>query len=195
MLPHPVTVAGFRTRSLRLGTDGRLGRWDGRIVRVAGPVTLAGGGVNLQPSRVVEFHPEGSVSRTIAPMFSQRAILAIAPFPQRVVWIDSLGDSTGVTPAIVFSMTNHGEAPLEIEFRTNDVLCATVTHVATSLPPWRYVWQGDYVNRRLTVALGSVVRWVVPIPPSGMPDPGTYEVEASLCSTSDYRAQTSFTVQ
>jgi hypothetical protein len=85
--------------------------------------------------------------------------------------------------------------PLEVEFRTNDVVCASVGRLRESTPGWTYVWQGDYVSRRLTVALGSMIRWVVPIPPNAMPEPGRYVVEASLCGARDFRAQTHFVVQ
>lgn len=196
LLPHPLTAAGIRTRSLSLGREARLSRWEGRIVRAQGRVVqVPGAQLALRWGHFDEVTPPGTVSRTITPMFNQRAILTIAPYPQRVAWTDSLGDSTGVAPAIVFTLTNHSETPLEIEFRTNDVVCATITRTGESQPGWTYEWQGDYVNRRLTVALGTVVRWVVPVPPSGMPRPGVYTVEASLCGARDFRARASFSVQ
>lgn len=194
LLPYPVTAAGVRTRSLSLGREARLSRWEGRVVRSEGRVVAEpAGDVALRWGHFDEVTPPGTESRTIAPMFTQRAILAIAAYPQTFGWIDSLGDSTGVSPAIVFSLTNHGEVPLEVEFRTNDVVCAHVGSAST--PGWTYVWQGDYVSRRLTVALGSVIRWVVPIPPEAMPVPGRYIAEASLCGARDFRAQTRFIVQ
>lgn len=195
MLPYPVTVAGLRTRSLVLNTKTRLARRDGRVVRAHGSTATEGGTVVLHATRFEEVTPPWTVTRTIAPMFTQRAILAISAYPHEFAWRDSRGDSTGVAPALVFSLTNHGEVPLEVEFRTNDVVCATITPVDGTAPPWRYVWQGDLVNRRLTVALGSVVRWVVPIPPDATPDPGEYEGEATLCGAQDFRAATTFRVR
>ena len=196
VLAYPVTAAGYRARSLSLGRQARLARWDGRVVRARGRIAAEPSGqLALHDAQVDELTPPGATSRTIAPMFTQRAILTLAAYPQFFAWTDSLGDSTGVNPAIVFALTNHGEVPLEVEFRTNDVVCAAVTRSGESAPRWTYEWQGDYVNRRLTVALGSVVRWVVPIPPQAMPDPGLYVAEASLCGARDFRAQTRFMVQ
>lgn len=203
VLVYPFTSGSLRVQSLWLpessGGGRRWTRYRNRLVRATGAVTTVPGpagpaGLRLDVRRMEAVEVPGTHSRAVRPMISQRAMLTIGVVPNRFAWLETTGDSTGVNPAILFSITNDGEAPLEFEFRSNDVICAAVFQGDDPRPRWRYSWKGDAVTRRLSIGLGTVLRWVVPLPPEAAREPGVYGAEASLCEVQDYRARVEFEV-
>jgi hypothetical protein len=197
MLVYPFTSGGMRVQSVALPREGRWSRYVNRLVRAEGtvaPAAVGTPGLRLDVRKMEEVAPAGTVTRSIRPMLSQSAIVSVAVVPNKFGWTGPQGDSTGVNPAIVYTVKNLGDVPLEFEFINPDVVCVSVLRRGDSRPIWTDTWRGDEVTRRVTVGLGAVLRWVLPLPVEAAIAPGSYSAEASLCGVADYRIQADFDV-
>jgi hypothetical protein len=193
-LSYPITIGTLSVRSLRLAGE-RWSRYENRLVSAKGTARAeVGVGVTLDNPKLTEIKAPGSVSKSVSPMTSQRASLNLAVVPSKFSWTTVSGDSTGVQPAVVFSLTNQGDVPLEFDFPTNEVLCVSVRERGRGTAHWRYAWAGDNLSRRVTVAIGNALRWVVPIPREAADHVGQYIVEVSLCGARIYGGEAEFEV-
>jgi hypothetical protein len=194
LLAYPLRIGTLSVGSVRL-PGSRWSRFENRLVQARGTARAdAGIGVTLDGAKVNEIRPEGGISRSVSPMTSQRASLTLAVVPSKFSWTKSNGDSTGVHPAIVFALTNQGDVPLQFEFPTNDILCVSVRERGYGKAHWRYAWTDNLMNRRVTIAIGNALRWVIPLPPEAADQRNTYVVEVSLCGARIYGGEAEFDV-
>lgn len=192
LLAYPRTIGGARVGALRLPGDvGHWARFVDRYVEAEGRIVPP---VTLSAPRLREVSPAGEARRDVSPSFLQHAALTLSVVPNRIVWRDSAGAPSGVLAVAYFTLTNHGEAPLEFLFSSTDVLCISVGLPGSADPIWREAWRPPHPNTRVSVQMGAVVRYLVPIPERAAPGPGRYTTRVSLCGVSDYEANTEFEV-
>lgn len=200
VLVYPLRIGTFRVRALRIvGDPEQWTRYQDRFVEATGLVTVPPGAAAPVPAtialaRIKEVTPAGAVRRTISPSFSQRATVTLAVIPNRFAWRDETGQPSGVAPSVLYTVGSHGDAPLDFEFSTNEVLCVSVQSVWQSDRHWEQAWQETSVVRHLTIKMGNVVRYIVPLPEDAARDPGRYVVRASLCGVADYESEAEFDV-
>lgn len=200
VLVYPLRLGNLRVRALALvGDPTQWTRYEDRFVEASGSVTVrreaaAPFPATIALARIKEVTPAGTVRRTISPSFSQRATVTLAVIPNRFFWRDETGQVSGVSASILYTVGNHGDAPLEFELPSNEVLCASVKAASESRPHWEHVWSETAVVRPLTIKMGNVVRYIVPIPEDAARDPGRYVVRASLCGVPDYEAEAEFEI-
>jgi len=196
VLLYPVRVGTTVVQSVRLSGD-KLSRYEQRLVKAQGVAREEPGrSVTLDRAKLSEIRPDGAVTTMVSPMTTQHATITLAVAPNKFAWTSDAGDSTGVHPAVLFALANHGEVPLEFEFATNEVLCVAVRQRGASLAHWRYaLTAGERFSRKVSVAMGNVLRWVVPIPPEAVPfGRGAYRVEVSLCGARVYGSEADFEI-
>jgi hypothetical protein len=192
LFAYPLTIGGVRIGALRLpGDAGHWSRYVDRYVEAEGRMLPP---LTLSSPRLREVSPAGETRRDVSPSFLQHAALTLSVVPNRIVWRDSAGAPSGVVPVAYFTLTNHGEAPLEFLFSSTDVLCISVGIPGSADPIWREAWRPPHPNTRVSVQMGAVVRYLVPIPERAAPTPGRYTTRVSLCGVSDYEANTEFEV-
>ncbi|MGH7606398.1 MAG: hypothetical protein ACREME_03580 [Gemmatimonadales bacterium] len=190
----------YRDRLIReLALAGDTTRWaryaGGEYVEARGTMAAAGSGPrgSLRVTAVREVEPDGAVSKWVTGSFSHRAVVTLWVVPRRFAWVDSLGQPTGVGPAIVYTFTDHGDSEMKLEFRSNEFVCGEVESRGFS-GLWRFTRRLEQPNEPLTVSLPKFLREVVPLPREATPRPGRYVVRASLCGFGSYELETEIEV-
>lgn len=199
-LPTPFR---FRDRVIaELQLAGDTERWAGfagHYVEARG--TLTGPAVPSSRPRgalviaaVREVDPEGTVRKNVSGSFTHRVSAVLWVLPHRFAWLDADGRPTGVGPAIVYTLNNHSESEVKLEFESKDFVCFTVEPKNGGAPPWRFARQLHQPTDRLIVTLPKFVREVARLPREAAPDPGRYLVRAGLCGFTEYELETEIEV-
>lgn len=149
----------------------------------------------LHVTAVHEVDPAGTARRMVSNSFTHRVAATLWVVPQKFAWVDEQGRPTGVGPAIVYSLNNHGESDLSLTFGSRDFACFAVEPRGGGAPPWTFVRRLDGPNERPTVILPKFVREVARLPREAAPSPGRYVVRASLCGFKEYELETEIEVQ
>ncbi|MGH7567913.1 MAG: hypothetical protein ACREL9_02930 [Gemmatimonadales bacterium] len=193
-LQEPVAYGGARWSSLGLAPEGSWSRYAEQFVEATGMVRVSTGVATLADARVKNVTAPGTAKRTVTTSFTQRAVVTLAIIPQRIRWRDADGRSSGVRPAVFYTLTNHGQTHLEIFHSTKDVLCLAVRRHRAGEAHWRQTWRPEVVGDRLTVSLGATVRYLAPFPEAAAPTAGRYILRAALCGEAEYGAEAEFEV-
>jgi len=195
ILAYPLTVAGDSGKRMRLGSlrfAGDPKRWtrlSDRYVSALGRVTWP---ALLEAQDVRPIPPPGEVNRDVRPSFSEHSVVTLAIVPNRIAWRDAAGRPSGVAPVAYYTVFNHGDAPLQFMFNSNEVLCIEVEREGYAR--WRDSWRPPRINERLHVEMGSVVRYLAPLPERAAPTAGHYTAHVSLCGVPDYEVAVDFEV-
>lgn len=151
--------------------------------------------VRLRVTAMREVDPEGTVRRMISNSFTHRVALTLWVLPRTIAWVDSTGKSTGVGPVIVYTMNNHGESDITMEFVSKDFVCFSVEPKAGGAVPWRFARQLNTPTDQLQVTLPKFVREVARVPRDAAPTPGRYTVRAGFCGFKEYELETEVEVR
>ena len=139
---------------------------------------------------VREVDPPGAAHKNVTTSWSSRAAMTLWVLPHRITWVDAEGRPTGVGPAIVYTLNNHGEADVTLTFESKNFVCFTVEPQRGGAPPWQFVRQLQQPTDRLKVTLPKFVREVARLPQDGAPEAGKYLVRAGLCGFKEYELET-----
>jgi hypothetical protein len=199
-LPVPARFGAHRVHYLHVRGDTRLfPRFENRYVELSGvwhrdPPGLASSDVWFDAVGLKALAPPGERSVIIQPTFSQQAQISVAIVPNRLAFRDSAGQASGILPVLTYAISNHSDAPIDFQFRGNDVICATITNSRDGPAIWTRGWPAGRFHQNFTVNLGATVREAVTLPDSLTLGPGHYWVRMGLCEISNYGAETEFDV-
>jgi hypothetical protein len=200
-MPNPRRIGARPLAELELtGDSTRWTKYAGRYVEARGVIaadSVAGHDRRgrLTVSAVREVDPAGTVRRTISNSWTHRVAATLWVLPQKFAWEDERGRPTGVGPTIVYTLNNHGESDVTLQFGSRDFACISVEPKEGGAPPWKYVRQLDQANPRPVVILPKFVREHTALPREAAPSPGRYIVRASLCGYKEYELETEIEVQ
>lgn len=200
-LPVPFRFRDRVIAELELAGDAR--RWTGfasHYVEARGTVSaepVAGHQLRgrLRVTAVREVDPAGTVRRMVSNSWTHRVAATLWVLPQTFAWVDERGHPTGVGPTIVYTLNNHGESDVALQFGSRDFACFAVEPKAGGAPPWTFVRRLEQPNERPSVILPKFVREVTRLPRDAAPTPGRYVVRASLCGFKEYELETEIQVQ
>jgi hypothetical protein len=201
LLPQPVSYAGHAVNLL--AARGDSARWpalEERFLEVVGRVTPEAGNAGpeqatIEVRRVAEIDPPGTVRRTVDLSLGQLAVVTLSIIPNRFGWVLADGQPSGVQPLLVYTIHNHGQAPLDFSLPTNDVLCVRVKG-EDDTTWWERSWPAQTrTPGRIVIRLGGVYRKVVPIPTAAATHAGRYSAQVTLCGISQYMAETRFDIR
>ncbi len=199
-LPQPAQFGAHRVHYLRVRGETRMfPRFENRYVELSGvwhrdPPGLASSDVWFDARGLKALTPPGERNVNIEPTFSQQAQISVAIVPNRLAFRDSAGQASGVLPVLTYAIANHSAAPIDFQFRGNDVICATITNSRDGPPIWTHGWPAGPYHQNFTVNLGATVREAVTLPDSLTLGPGHYWVRMGLCELSNYDGVTEFDV-
>lgn len=198
-LPAPIQ---FRDRAIAelelLGDTSRWYGFNGHYVEARGvlggePPAIARRGV-FQLNAVREVDPPGMQRKTVSNSWTHRVAVVLWVLPNKIKWRNAQGKPTGVGPAIVYTVNNHGESDLNMTFETKDFVCFSVEPKDGGMPPWSYARQFDQPRDRQRVTLPKFVREVARVPEEAASEPGRYLVRAGLCGFNEYELETEIEV-
>jgi hypothetical protein len=197
-LPSPFRFRGRTIGEIELsGNRSRWSKFSGHYVEARGRLAAWAGGHQrgaMQVEAVREVDPEGAVRKNISNSFTHRVSVSLWALPLRFGWLDDAGHPTGVGPVLVYSMNNHGESDLILEFQSDEFVCFSVEPVGGGAPPWRYRVFLDQPTDQMRVTLPKFVREVARLPRDGAPTAGRYTVRAGLCGFKEYEVETEIEV-
>ena len=191
-LSQPLVIRDTRLSQLELSGDStRWSKYNGHYVEARGRLS----GSTFAPRNVREVDPEGTARKTLSTSWTHRVGLMMYVLPRRIVWRDSAGKPSGVGPVIVYTMNNHGESDLQLEFQSADFVCFQVEPKNGGAPAWKSTRQlPEPPQDRQKVTLPRFVREFARLPLEAAPDPGTYNVRAGLCGFKEYELETEIEV-
>lgn len=194
----PVRFQGRVIPAVQLtGTPRSWTRFDRFYVEVRGVLAVRETGrPTLRAANVREVLPEGLVRHEVSSSFSQRTVASVFVLPRTFSWRDAAGQPTGVGPVIVFSLNNHGQAMLSLDFNSQDYVCFTLRR-GEGEQEW--VWKDAirFTSEPLEfykLKLPTFVREMLSLTESSAPTPGKYRVRAGLCGYPEYQVETDFEV-
>ena len=181
------------------GDNGRWSKFNARYVEAHGVMErapIAGSQLRaaLRVDGMREIDPQGTVRKSVSTSFTQRVAIVLWVLPRTIRWRDEQGKSTGVGPAIVYTMNNHGESALTLTFESQDYVCYSVEPIKGDAPAWHYARQFQEPRDRQIMTLPPFVREVATIPPDAAPEPGRYRVRAGFCGFTEYQLETEIEV-
>jgi hypothetical protein len=199
-LPTPFRFRDRLIAELELGGEsGRWHRFGGHYVEARGTLSMDSvpglrprGGLRIAAVREVD--PEGTARKNVSGSFTHRASMVLWVLPHRFAWLDAAGQPTGVGPAIVYTLNNHGESDVTLEFESKDFACFSVEPRNGGAPPWTFTRRLSEPTDRQQVTLPKFVREVARLPREAAPEPGRYVVRAGLCGFTEYQLETEIEV-
>jgi hypothetical protein len=190
-LPEPLVIRETRLTELALaGDSSRWSKYNGHYVEARGRLS----GQAFAPANVREVDPEGTVRKTLTMSFTHRVGLVMYVLPRRIAWHNSAGGPSGVGPVIVYTMNNHGESDITLEFQSADFMCFAIEPKSGGAPPWHWERRLAEPKDRQKVTLPRFVREFARVPLEAAPDAGTYVVRAGLCGFKEYELETEIEV-
>jgi hypothetical protein len=196
-LPAPVRFRDRIIGEVELSGNQRLwGGFDRGFVEVSGTLRIDGPSrPALNPTKVREVLPEGLVRREVSTSFSQRTVASVFVLPRTIRWRDVAGQPTGVGPVLVYSLNNHGQATLTLDFRSEEYVCFKVRRKGGEQWIWEDAIRFDKrptEDYKLTVPV--FVREWLPLTETAAPTPGRYQARAGLCGFGEYQVEAEFDV-
>lgn len=190
-LPEPLVVRDTRLTQLELtGDSSRWSKYNGHYVEARGRLS----GQSFAPANVREVDPEGTARKTLTPSWSHRVGLVMYVLPRRIAWRNAAGQPSGVGPVIVYTMNNHGESDITLEFESADFVCFQIAPKSGGAPPWHWERRLAEPRDRQKVTLPRFVREFARVPLEAAPEPGTYIARAGLCGFKEYELETEIEV-
>lgn len=196
-LPAPVRYRDRIVGEVELTGNERLwSRFDRGFVEVQGTLTAAGPNrPTLSATKVREVMPEGLARREVSTSFSQRTVASLFVLPRSIRWRDAAGQSTGVGPVLVYSLNNHGQSQLSLDFNSQDYVCFTLRRRNDA----RWRWQGSvkFTSEPLEfykLKLPAFVRETLSFNEDAAPVADKYSVRAGLCGYPEYQVETDFEI-
>lgn len=196
-LPTPVRFQGRVIPAVVLTGNARSWtRFDRFYVEVRGALAvLETGRPTLRVANVREVLPEGLVRNEVSTSFSQRTVASVFVLPRSFRWRDPAGQPTGVGPVVVFSLNNHGQAMLSLDFNSQDYVCFTLRGEGQQEWVWKDAIRfGSEPLEFYKLKLPTFVREMMPLTEAAAPSPGRYRVRAGLCGYPEYQVETDFEV-
>jgi len=194
-LPQPQLLQGHRVGRLPIsGVTRSWSRLDRFYVEARGTLSTDADGLPvLNVTGMKEVQPDGLARGEVSTSFSQRVALSLFVLPRTFRWRDAAGEPSGVGPVVVFSLNNHGQALLTLEFTSKDYACFQVQKQNASLV-WEYARQVNQPTDQMKVTLPQFVREMLALPENAAPSPGKYRVRAGLCGYREYQLEAEFEV-
>jgi hypothetical protein len=190
-LPEPVVIGDARLTQVELrGDSSRWSKYNGYYVEARGRLT----GQSFAPAQLREVDPEGTARKTLSTSWSHRVGIVMYALPRRIAWRNAAGQPSGVGPVIVYTMNNHGESDITLEFQSADFMCFQIEPKNGGAPPWHWERRLAEPTDRQKVTLPRFVREFARVPPEAAPEPGTYVVRAGLCGFKEYELETEIEV-
>lgn len=199
-LPEPITLRNLKTNTIVLaGGEHLADRFVDRFVELKGQVAVeqdAAGKTSAiaKEVRLREVQPDGIVQMDIDLSLSEHATVQLAVVPKTIVWRDTSGAPSGVTPTVLFSIVNHSQTELRFFFPTNEVVCLIV-RPADQGGGRQTSWRATGKETLVTLRMGSVFRQILPIADSLAVYPGRYVVRVALCGADEFHAEAQFDVR
>jgi hypothetical protein len=198
--PLPVQVLGVRTYVLQVvGKADRWSRFRNQYVGARGRVaSLPSGG---SPGIGIEVETmEARIPRRTARLSVDRGVtfhadVTLSVIPDRFAWRDAQGASTGVNPMLLYTITNHREAPIFFVLPTSAFVCVSLTD-STGGVHWdstTHVVSPD--ARRFAVQRGGMLREAINFPEAAAGRRGHYLAHVRICDIGGYDLAAEFDVE